>query len=122
MKTVDIKAGSVFAYKNYNIFKKLLYKLLNKSLKYNEFDFCPVPICDLEIDGDIDVFEPIKNYSSKEEIKAMKEYMDFFFSVSEYYNTSDSATNVCKIINTIRPNTIEDITEIANSKFYKKIV
>lgn len=122
MKIVDIKAGSVFAYKNYNIFKKLLYKLLNKPLKYNEFDFCPVPVYYLEIDNDIDVFEPIKSYSSKETAKATKEYMDFFFGINEHYDTSDSATNVCKIINAIRPNTIEDITEIANSKFYRKTV
>lgn len=122
MKIVDIKAGSVFAYKNYNIFKKLLYKLLSKPLKYNEFDFCPVSVSDLEIESNADVFEPIKSYSSKEEIKATKEYIDFFFSFNEYYDTSDSATNVCKIINTIRPNTIEDLSEIDNSKFYKKIL
>lgn len=122
MKTVDIKAGSVFAYKNHNIFKKLLYKLLNKPLKYNEFDFCPIPIYDTEIDCDIDVFEPIKSYSSKEIAKATKEYMDFFFGINEYYDTYNSATNICKIINTIRPNTIEDLSEIDNSKFYKKIL
>lgn len=121
MKTVDIKAGSVFAYKDYNIFEKLFYKLLNKPLKYNEFDFCPVSVCDLEIESNADVFEPIKSYSSKEEIKATKEYIDFFFGFNEYYDTSDNATNVRNIINTIRPNTIEDITEIANSKFYKKV-
>lgn len=112
MKTIKVKAGSIVAYKCYSIFEKLWYKIINKPLKYNLFDLCPL---DMEVEKykDFDIFEPVKSYSRSETHKAVNKYLECI--TLPYY------TDVLSIVNYIRPNTISDLSEIANSKFYKKI-
>lgn len=112
MKTINVKAGSIVAYKYYSIFEKLWYKIINKPLKYNSFDLCPVDM-EVETYKDCDIFEPVKSYSRSETSKAIHKYL-------RYITLADD-TDILSIVNYIRPNTISDLSEIANSKFYKKV-
>lgn len=112
MKMLTIKPGTIITYKEYPWYRKLFAKLFHKELKNNVCDIfaeqISIPTRYLELDEDIELYEPVKPYSKEEKNKLQFLSKDYYFSVEE-------------IVNLIREDTIDDIADIDNCKWYKKI-
>lgn len=118
--TEIIPAGSIIMWKNYNIFKRLWYKLRNKRLPYNSFDIwnvtCPLTIPNALKFLDFVIYSPIKPYTPKETFKL------FDATYVKYEDCEDEQT-IVKIVNDIRKNTINtnSLESLSNNKYYYKL-
>lgn len=115
-----IPAGSIMMRKDYNIFKRLWYKLRNKRLPYNSFNIwdmaCPLIIPNTSKFLDFVIYSPIKPYSSKEILKLL----DAIYIQHE--DCGDEQT-IVKIVNDIRKNTINtnSLESLSNNQYYYKL-
>lgn len=115
-----IPVGSIMMRKDYNIFKRLWYKLRNKRLPYNSFDIwdmaCPLIIPNTSKFLDFVIYSPIKPYSSKEILKLL----DAIYVQHE--DCGDEQT-IVKIVNDIRKNTINtnSLESLSNNQYYYKL-
>lgn len=111
MKILTIKPGTIITYKKYPWYRNLFAKLFHKELKNNVCDIfveqISIPTIYLEFDEDVKLYEPVKPYSKEEKNKLQLLYNDYYFAE--------------EIVNLIRENTIDDITDIDNCKWYKRI-
>ena len=116
-----IPAGSIIMWKDYNIFKKLWYKLRNKRLPYNSFyiwnmtSSITIPNYFLKF-SDFVIYSPIKPYSSKQVFKLLDA------TYVQHENCEDEQT-IIKIVNSIRNNTIKtnSLESLSNNQYYYKL-
>lgn len=115
-----IPAGSIMMWKDYNIFKRLWYKLRNKRLPYNSFNIwdmtCPLIIPNTLKFSDFVIYSPIKPYSSKQIFKLLDA------TYVQHEDCEDEQT-IVKIVNDIRKNTINtnSLESLSNNQYYYKL-
>lgn len=115
-----IPAGSIMMWKNYNIFKRLWYKLRNKRLPYNSFYIWdmtgPIAIPNFVKFSDLVIYSPIKPYSSKQIFKLLDA------TYVQQVDCEDEQT-IINIVNDIRKNTINtnSLESLSNNQYYYKL-
>lgn len=115
-----IPAGSIMMWKNYNIFKRLWYKLRNKRLPYNSFYIWdmtgPIAIPNFVKFSDLIIYSPIKPYSSKQIFKLLDA------TYVQHADCEDEQT-IIDIVNDIRKNTINtnSLESLSNNQYYYKL-
>lgn len=115
-----IPAGSIVMWKNYNIFKRLWYKLRNKRLPYNSFNIWditgPITLPNFLKFSDFVIYSPVKPYSSKQIFKLL----DAMYVQCE--DCEDEQT-IINIVNDIRKNTINtnSLESLSNNQYYYKL-
>ena len=119
-KQLTIKAGSIFPYKEYGVFARMMAKIKGKELPYNKFigyaQDTIVYVKNLNDTKDI-ILEPKKNYSNKEAL---------MFSIARKVLCGNMCRlefdDILVLINSVRPGTIEITKDVANligNKYYK---
>lgn len=119
IKAIPIEAGSILCWKNYNIFKRIWYRLLNRELQYNMFGIITdttklIKACGLNIA----LYTPIRKYSSEETIRLKKMCEEFANNFNLCVGTWE---DVMRIVNLIRFNTFTGNSTLQDSKYYKNI-
>lgn len=115
-----VPAGSIMMRKDYNIFKRLWYKLKNKRLPYNSFNIwnttCSLIIPNVLKLSDFVIYSPIKPYSSKQIFKLLDA------TYVQHEDCEDEQT-IIKIVNDIRKNTINtnSLESLSNNQYYYKL-
>lgn len=115
-----VPAGSIMMRKDYNIFKRLWYKLRNKRLPYNSFNIwnttCSLIIPNVLKLSDFVIYSPIKPYSSKQIFKLLDA------TYVQHEDCEDEQT-IIKIVNDIRKNTINtnNLESLSNNQYYYKL-
>ena len=115
-----IPAGSIAIWKNYNIFKRLWYKLRNKRLPYNSFYIWnitgSIALPNFLKFSDFVIYSPIKPYSSKQIFKLLD-------AIYVQYEDCEDEQTIIKIVNDIRKNTINtnSLESLSNNKYYYKL-
>lgn len=110
MRYTELKPGMLLLEKKYNIFVKLVNKLLKRELPYNRMT---LTMGNLIPDNNGVFYTPKKEYS-KVEIAKLEILMN------------DASLSVVDIINTIRPKTITNVTtfkinDITKNKYYRLV-
>ena len=110
MRYTEVKPGVLLLEKKYNIFIRLVNKLLKRELPYN----CMTLTMDNLLHDDKAVFYTPKKEYSKVEIAKLEVLME------------DASLSVVDIINTIRPKTITNTTtfkinDITKNKYYRLV-
>lgn len=119
IKVIPIEEGSVLCWKNYNIFKRIWYRLLNKELPYNTFGIVTDAIELTTAHGlNVALYTPVRKYSSKEIVKLKAICEEFANNWSLCIGTWE---DTAKIINSIRSNTFTGNSTLSDSKYYKNI-
>ena len=118
----NIPAGSIVIAKSYNRWKRLIAKLFNKKLKYNDVWIDPFGGASflyedsLFVKHDVWVFKPRKQYSKKEKLQLYEEVLPKLL-------TCEDPTEALLLINLVRPNTFSGSTLeelLDNNKYYNK--
>lgn len=115
-----IPAGSIMMWKNYNIFKRLWYKLRNKRLPYNSFSIWdmtgPVALPNFLKLSNFVIYSPINPYSSKQIFKLLNA------TYVQQVDCEDEET-IIEIVNDIRKNTINtnSLESLSNNQYYYKL-
>lgn len=113
-----LKPGDLVLYKKYNLFKHILYILLNKELPYNKVDIITndTTIAVFSDSDEIKFLSPKKSYS-KNEIKMLN-------NIAKTTSIDTNKTkDIIETVNEIRPNTLPEnatISDIMNSTYYKE--
>lgn len=120
MKVIPIETGSVLCWKNYNVFKRSWYRLLNKELPYNVFGIVTDAI-ELTTEHSLNValYTPVRKYNSKEIVK-LKELCKEITN-GNWNLCVGTWEDTAKIINSIRANTFTSNSTLQDSKYYKNI-
>lgn len=110
MRYTELKPGMLLLEKKYNMFVKLVNKLLKRELPYNRMT---LTVGNLIHDNNGVFYTPKKEYS-KVEIAKLEILMN------------DASLSVVDIINTIRPKTITNVTtfkinDITKNKYYRLV-
>ena len=110
MRYTEVKPGMLLLEKKYNMFVKLVNKLLKRELPYN---CMTLTMGNLLHDDKVVFYTPKKEYS-KVEIAKLEVLME------------DASLSVVDIINTIRPKTITNTTtfkinDITKNKYYRLV-
>lgn len=110
MRYTELKPGMLLLEKKYNMFVKLVNKLLKRELPYNRMT---LTMGNLIHDNNGVFYTPKKEYS-KVEIAKLEILMN------------DASLSVVDIINTIRPKTITNVTtfkinDITKNKYYRLV-
>ena len=110
MRYTEVKPGMLLLEKKYNMFVKLVNKLLKRELPYNRMT---LTMGNLIHDNNGVFYTPKKEYS-KVEIAKLEILMN------------DASLSVVDIINTIRPKTITNvatfkINDITKNKYYRLV-
>ena len=110
MRYTELKPGMLLLEKKYNMFVKLVNKLLKRELPYNRMT---LTMGNLIYDNNGVFYTPKKEYS-KVEIAKLEILMN------------DASLSVVDIINTIRPKTITNVTtfkinDITKNKYYRLV-
>ena len=123
MKSLDIKAGSICLYKEYNFFTRMLANLFRKQLPYNCYKiycnnntlFVETTNKKVKNNKDYIILEPVKPYSKKEREK-LKESCISYAVITNYQS------GLVHIINNVRSSTLEETSELSSllrNKYYK---
>ena len=110
------KAGSIQMEKQYTLFKRIWAKLKGKQLPYNKFELFVTDTTMYTLENTYEKFtvvSPKKAYSNKE-AKALVALV----GSSEPSDVTMTAEDILIAINTIRPNTVNNLNELIESKFY----
>ena len=114
MNSNYVTSGSLILTKDYNKFKKFLYKLIGKELPYNALNIVYCNTLLLTPDNlEIKILEPIKPYS-KLESTMLK------VALEKWYKLQGPISHL--IINVIRPETVksdESLNDLLNNKYYR---
>lgn len=120
MKVIPIETGSVLCWKNYNVFKRIWYKLLNKELPYNVFGIVTDAMELTTAHGlNIALYTPIRKYNSKEIVKLKELCKDI--TNNNWSLCVGTWEDTVEIINSIRTNTFTSNSTLQDSKYYKNI-
>lgn len=112
-KKINLKAGSIIAFKKHSLLKRIQSWFKREELPYNRYLIMAFGWREYPLEKDKIIFEPVKRYNSKESTELFVQcyFMSVFSSVEELKD----------VINSVRPNTIVGDSTLENSKFYKKI-
>ena len=127
IKFKTLKPGSMLIYKQHNIFKRLLYKLLKKELPYNKIVMFlnSIDIMDTFPKNSSTLLAIPKRFYNKEDITrltlaiANSQYLDADTYSVEFNN--NTRCELIEILNSVRKNTCnvnDTIADIANNKNY----
>ncbi len=113
-RTIKVRPGAIICYKEYNLFKRLWYKLRKKELKYNRYLIVTgdTSLVLNDIKTDAVVYEPLRKYKAN----ALRR-------LTELCSDNDGEVNFAElktIINTVRPGTIIDTDELTYCRYYRK--
>lgn len=119
IKYLSLNAGTILVWKDYNFFKKLWYKIINKNLEYNRILLLRenTEYCYIQTLNDIKIYTPIKEYNNRETNK-----LKLLTST-----VSSDWKEIMYIINIIRPKTFNNIPSeidnnyLANNNYYRMI-
>lgn len=121
---VKIKPGDIVLLKNYNIFKRIWYKLRNKELPYNDA-YIVIWTNDVEIlkHKQVKVLTLKKAYNLKERSKLLEKVELLRQTCSVFPFLYLEPAELKFLVNSIRPNTFKtgDIDEVLNSEYYKHL-
>lgn len=126
MKCLDIKAGSICLYKEYNWFKRVWSRITRKKLPYNFYKiyfgdsslFVELTKEKVKDSNKYIILEPIKPYSKKEKEAIKKQAI-------AYMQVNGNPEDLYSIINLVRANTIDPetftISGLLQNKYYKVV-
>lgn len=129
MRWLDVKAGSLFVYKEYGFFKKLWSKIIRKELPFNKYKICFTRMdvvlesttCKVPDSERYIYLEPVKPYS-KVEVKQLRRAVEELIELGKIPNTNEDKVT---IINSVRPYTLSYsrfiVNDLFQNKYYKKL-
>lgn len=116
LMALDLEAGTIIAWKEYNPVKQLWSKVRRNRLPYNKFLLISKKskwLVSSRVPEEVNIFEPIKKYSDKEVSKLHIICKDY-----EYKKTWNI---IVTLVNVVRPKTLSTCDSIDNNKYYKKV-
>lgn len=115
VRQIVLKPGAIVMWKSYTPVKKLWNKIRHGRLLYNKFTIIKRKVEWLYEDSlkQIDIYEPIKPYSTAEATKLN--------IVSPADNMYRDWNDIICVVNLVRPKTISPCEDISNNKYYKKL-
>lgn len=113
---LNLDAGTIVAWKEYNPVSKLWSKIRQSRLPYNKFlliDKKSQWLTSARVPKDVHIFEPIKKYSSTEK--------SVLLTISKDYEYKKDWDLVVTLVNIVRPNTLSKCENIENNRYYNEI-